>query len=278
MDPAAQPKIDDLDGALAALTNRVRADPSDVKLRIYLFQLLAVRGDWSRAKTQLDTAVSMDPSMMMIGRLYGDAITCETERAEIFAGKRAPTIFGQPEAWMASLVEAARLQATGMHEAAESLRGTAFDTAPTVAGAIDGQAFEWIADADGRFGPMLELIVNGRYFWAPFSRMQTIEIEPPTDLRDKIWMPAVITWTHGGKSGALIPTRYPNVERLDPSLKLAAQTVWQEVAEGVFEGQGQRLLATDSGEFPLMDIRQITLETEFEGASEVEDGAADTDV
>src|ERR1700749_2662618 len=132
MDPDAQPKaVDpavedlaagDLDRALATLTNRVRANPSDVKLRVYLFQLLAIRGDWARAKTQLETAVSMDPSMSMIGRLFGDAITCEAERTEIFQGKRSPTIFGQPEAWMAGLVEAARLQAIGEHAAAEALR------------------------------------------------------------------------------------------------------------------------------------------------------------
>ena len=261
MDPIAQLQADDLDGALAALTNRVRADPSDVKLRVYLFQLLAVRGDWARAKTQLDTAVSMDPSLMMIGRLYGDAITCETERGEIFAGTRSPTIFGEPEAWMASLVEATRLQATGAHAAAEPLRATAFDAAPAIAGTIDGEPFEWIADADGRFGPMLELIINGRYFWAPFGRIKAIEIEPPSDLRDKVWMPAIVTWSHGGKSGALIPTRYPNIERsADPTLKLAGQTVWQEVAEGIFEGQGQRLLATDAGEYAVMDVREIVLE------------------
>jgi len=290
MDPDAQPKaadpaVDDLaagdlDRALAALTNRVRANPADVKLRVYLFQLLAIRGDWARAKTQLETALSMDPSLSMVGRLYGDAINCETERAEIFQGKRSPTIFGQPEAWMASLVEAARLQAIGLHAAADSLRATAFDTAPTTAGTIDGQPFEWIADADSRFGPMIELIVNGRYFWAPFARMREIEIDPPSDLRDKIWVPAVVTWSHGGKSGALIPTRYPNLAAdADASLKLSSQTLWQEVGEGLFEGQGQRLIATDAGEFALMDIRLITLDTPFDGDAETEeDGTADADV
>ncbi|HVJ51647.1 MAG TPA: type VI secretion system accessory protein TagJ [Aliidongia sp.] len=268
MDPSAHLQADDLDGALAALTDRVRADPADVKLRIFLFQLLAVRGDWARAKTQLDTAVSMDPSLVMAGRLYGDAITCEAERTEIFAGKRSPTIFGEPQAWMASLVEAARLQASGAYDAAAGLREKAFDDAPTAAGEIDGQPFDWIADADSRFGPMLELIINGRYFWAPFMRIKAIEIEAPTDLRDKVWMPAVVTWSHGGKSGALIPSRYPGTERAaDGGFKLARKTDWKEVAPDTYEGCGQRLFATDAGEYAVMDIRQITLETTAENGN-----------
>ena len=35
--------------ALAALQALVRAQPQDAKLRVFLFQLLAVLGDWERA-------------------------------------------------------------------------------------------------------------------------------------------------------------------------------------------------------------------------------------
>ena len=33
--------------ALAALQNEVRAKPNDSKLRVFLFQLLAITGQWS---------------------------------------------------------------------------------------------------------------------------------------------------------------------------------------------------------------------------------------
>ena len=114
--------------------------------------------------------------------------------------------------------------------------------------------------------------------------MREIEIEEPSDLRDKVWTPAIVTWSHGGKSGALIPTRYPDLTaNADAGLKLSAQTIWHEVAEELFEGRGQRLIATDAGEFALMDIRQITLDTPFEGSPETEgaeeeDGTAGADV
>ena len=34
------------------------------------------------------------------------------------------------------------------------------------------QPFEWIADGDTRLGPVLEAIVNGRYYWIPFDRIR----------------------------------------------------------------------------------------------------------
>ena len=43
------------------------------------------------------------------------------------------------------------------------------DDAPTAAGTVNGRRFEWIADADSRLGPMLEVIINGRYGWLPMA-------------------------------------------------------------------------------------------------------------
>ena len=34
---------------------------------------------------------------------------------------------------------------------------------------------------------------------------------------------------------------------------------WVEAPAGVFSGLGQRVLATDVGEFPLMDVREILI-------------------
>jgi len=45
--------------ALASLQAQVRKDPADVKLRIFLFQLLCVLGQWQRASTQLEVCGEM---------------------------------------------------------------------------------------------------------------------------------------------------------------------------------------------------------------------------
>src|SRR5262249_29698112 len=180
-------KRGDLDAALTELTGEVRGDPANPKKRIFLFQLLCLTGAWDRAKIQLDTVVEMDPESALMAKVYGGAIACEAERRKIFSGETTPTIFGDPLPWMAELCEALRLDAKGEHEAAATLRGRAFDAAPTSSGRIDDKTFAWIADADARLGPMVEAIINGRYFWLPFLRLERITLDDPTDLRDQVW-------------------------------------------------------------------------------------------
>jgi type VI secretion system protein ImpE len=133
---------------------------------------------------------------------------------------------------------------------------------------LDGEPFSWIADADSRLGPVCEAIINGRYYWVPFSRLSRVIIDAPEDLRDMVWMPAHFQFDNGGESVALIPTRYPGSEASDDGqLLLARKTIWREAAPDIYHGLGQRLLATDTGEIPLMDVRSITL---GEGAAERE--------
>ena len=78
----------------------------------------------------------------------------------------------------------------GQFAAAARLREQAFAAAPATCGRVDGQSFQWIADADSRLGPMLEVIIADRYFWVPFCRIRRIALEKPTDLRDLVWLPA----------------------------------------------------------------------------------------
>ena len=76
--------------------------------------------------------------------------------------------------------------------------------APTASGTIDGKPFEWIADADPRLGPIMEAMVDGKYYWVPFTRLSRLDIEAPADLRDQVWMPAHFTWSNGGADGVEI--------------------------------------------------------------------------
>ena len=90
--------------------------------------------------------------------------------------------------------------------------------------------------------------------------MTKIEIEPPADLRDLVWIPAHLHFENGGESVALIPTRYPGSETAEDGLiVLARKTVWEELASGAHRGLGQRILATDADEVPLMEVRTISL-------------------
>lgn len=246
-------------GTLEQLKQEVRRAPRDVRLRTFLFQMFCVFGEWDRAVTQLTAAAELDPLALPMSQAYRAAIRCEMLRNRIFAGQRVPTVFGPPEPWMSLLIEADRLLAAGHLQQAAGLRDTAFDQAPAASGTIDGEAFAWIADADPRLGPMLEALVDGKYYWVPFHRLSRVDIEPPADLRDQVWMPAHFVWTNGGESFGFVPTRYPGSEAADePALALARRTEWQGRGEDWFLGCGQRMLATDQGEYAVMDIRNIT--------------------
>ena len=250
-----------LQPALTRLQDQVRREPANPKHRIFLFQLLAVLGQWERALNQLNVLAEMDASSLPMVQTYREALRCELLRAEVFAGRRSPLIFGDPEPWTALLLEALRLTAEGHYQQAASMREQAFEAAPTTPGVIDQQPFAWIADADARLGPTLEAVINGRYFWLPWNRLARITFEPPQDLRDAVWMPAQLQFANGGEAVGLIPTRYPDTDLArGDALALARRTEWREPAPGVYTGLGQRLLATDRTEFGLMDLRAVRLD------------------
>jgi type VI secretion system protein ImpE len=246
----------------------VRAKPADAKLRVFLFQLLCVHGQWQRALNQLKVASELDPAALPMAQMYGEAVRCEAIRSDVFAGRKSPMIFGQPDQWLALLIESLLAAGHGEPARAVELRARAFEEADASPGTLNGQPFEWVADADSRLGPVLEAIVNGRYYWIPFARLASVTLEEPEDLRDLVWMPAQLQFENGGELIGLIPTRYPGSERSDDGLiLLARKTVWEEIAPDTHHGLGQRIMATDTGEIPLLEMRELVVRSDAAAAA-----------
>ncbi|SEL35995.1 type VI secretion system protein ImpE [Roseateles sp. YR242] len=253
--------------ALAGIQQQVRQQPQDAKLRVLLFQLLAVNGQWARAAAQLEVCGELDAGTLAMVNTYREALKCELVREAVFEGKTTPMVMGEPAEWVAAMVQALKLDADGDHRAAQLMRAQALEQAPASAGTQDGQAFEWICDGDSRLGPILEANINGRYCWVPYSALAKIQIEPPEDLRDLVWAPAYLEFPNGGGSVALIPTRYPRTNAFDDERTwFSRRTEWQPLAgpsdageSDQFAGIGQRVLMTDQGEAGLLDLRLIEL-------------------
>jgi len=250
----------DVEEALQALQESVRNEPSNPSLRVFLFQLLCIRGEWERALTQLKLSGELDPINLAMVQTYREAVRCELFRQKVFSGEKSPLIFGNPPQWAAYLIEALRLLGAGEHSKSSELRNQAFELAPATGGEIDGQPFQWIADADPRIGPVLEAVVNGRYYWIPMQRLAKVDIEAPADLRDMVWTPAHLTFANEGVAVALIPARYPGSENSsDSAIQLARRTDWEQPVEDFYLGKGQRMFATDSDDYSLLSTRQIVL-------------------
>jgi len=250
-----------LDDALSALQTEVRNKPEDTRLRIFLFQLNCALGRLDKALSQLQVIASLDSETMLLAQIFRPVIACELLRREVFEGKRTPLIFGQPTEWLGLLVQANELVARGEFTAAAEARTRAFEAAPASSGKVNGQPCDWVADADSRLGPVLEAIVEGKYYWIPFCRIQKIETVKPSDLRDLVWLPAQFTWSNGGTAPGHIPVRYPGTESSPKdSLRLARETDWQQRAGETYLGLGQRVLATQAEEYPLLECRSIELD------------------
>ncbi len=250
-------KQGDINGSLKQLQEQVKKQPENAELRIFLFQLLSVMGQWERALTQLNVAGELDDSTLAMVSMYRQVIICEQLREQVFLGNKDPIIFGQPNEWVALLVQALKLTAQGEITKSQQLRTQAFDAAVITAGFINEQPFEWLADCDPRLGPVMEAMIDGRYLWIPVENIKSIDIEEPCDLRDVIWLPAHFTWNNEGESYGIIPTRYPLSYQHDPLLALSRKTEWQDCGDELFLGIGQKIWATDTNEYPVMDIRKI---------------------
>ena len=171
----------------------MRKRPGDAKLRIFLFQLLAVMGQWERALTQLKVAADLDPTTLPMVQTYRTRPAhARAMRSDGVRGQ-APRRHCSASPPMDGAAGARRCGSSrqGQFEAGRTLRERAFEDAPaTAAERIDGKLFAWIADADSRLGPMLEADHQRSLLLDPVRTARgASQFEKPADLRDLAWMP-----------------------------------------------------------------------------------------
>lgn len=244
---------------LARVQTEIRQKPNVLELRVYYFQLLSLTGQWQKALAQLQVCAQLDAKTLPMAQTYREALRCELLREDVFAGKRTPQVLGKPPQWLGLMIEAQQKLAEGSLAAAAAWRADALEEAPASVGTLNGEAFEWICDADSRLGPLVEAIVNGQYYWIPFSQFREIKIDAPEDLRDVVWAPAQFTFVNEGQTVALIPSRYIGSQAEDDEFKLSRKTAWTEVDGNTFTGLGQRTWATDQSDHALLDVRHLVI-------------------
>lgn len=259
-DAEAHIKAGRLEEALAAVQSLVRSAPAEPRARLFLFHLLCVLGQWERALNQLSVSRDLDAESVLLAQVFEPVVRAEMHRDTIFAGNAGPMIFGEPDAWLGHLVHANQLFAKGDREQAQKLRNEAFEAAPATSGTLNGEPFDWIADADSRLGPVLEVILNGSYYWVPFARIRAIDLPAPKELRDLVWIAAKFTWSNGGEAHGFIPARYPSTTAASAGdLRLARRTEWEEFGGDYYVGLGQRMLSLSTQDIPILEARTVEL-------------------
>ncbi len=251
-------KAGDVAAARAALIEEVRAHPDDRKPRMFLSQLLLVLGEWDKALTHMKALANLSPEALTLFTAYDRAIMAEKQREAVFAGKASPEGLAPAGPWFQLLLQALAAETRGDAEAAAGLRAEAFDQAPETKGEADGVAFDFIADADSRFGPALEAIVDGKYGLVPFEAVVELVCDGVRDLRDLVWMPARITLKTGQSGHIFIPARYPGAASDDDSaVRLARKTVWEDNGDLGTRGRGQRVFDAGESEIALLELRRL---------------------
>lgn len=228
-----------LDEAIAALGAEVRDNPTDVRRRTFLFELLCFQGEYDRAEKHLHLLADASPDAQMGAVLYFSALHAERVRRDLFQKKDYPS-----------------------EPASGNERG----------GTLNGDPFQTFEDADPRIGPRLELFAAGAYLWIPLEHVESIEIQPPKRLRDMLWAPALVRTGpafRGTELGeVLLPVLTPfSSTHSDDDVRLGRSTVWQEM-DGQAVPLGQRMFSVDGEDVPLLEIRKVEFATAAQAASE----------
>lgn len=220
-----------LTDALKALSAEVRDNPTDVRRRTFLFELLCFGGEYERADKQLAVLGQAGPSSEIGVLLYRSALYAERQRQDLFTGGEYPQRPDSP--------------------------------GPALTGTFNGKPFSAFSDADPRIGARLEIFAAGTYLWLPLEHVAAVHIEPPKRLRDLLWTPAAVRTTPSFKGAELgellLPVLAPfSWQHSDDAVRLGRATVWEQ-REGYPEEVpfGQKMWLVDNEEIPFLELRSL---------------------
>lgn len=220
-----------LQDAIDALGVELRSDPTDARRRTFLFELLCFAGDYDRADKQLDVLSAASKEAAMGALLYRSALHAQRLREEQFSAGSA-------------------LYASKPRE--------------DISGTINGRPFNRLRDADPRLGARLEVYAAGQYMWIPFEHIASVETKPPSQLRDLMWIPAVVRTGPAFKGAELgemlLPTLTPfSWDDESDDVRLGRVTEWVALESGHEVPIGRKLLIADDDEISLLDVRDLII-------------------
>ena len=233
MDAASLYKAGQLKPAIEALGMELRRQPSDTWRRTFLFELLCFVGDYDRAGKQLDLLAGSSKDAEAGGMLYRAALHAQQTRESMFANNDLPA--------------------------------PAVSDSPS--GLLNGSSFDYLSDEDPRLGACVEVFIAGSYTWVPFRYVESLEIAPPTRLRDLLWAPAILKTTPEFRlqdlGEVLLPCLAPlSWKHEDDAVRLGRATVWQHDTQyGAEVPFGAKVfLVGNYAESALLGIRSLTFQ------------------
>jgi type VI secretion system protein ImpE len=249
-----------LSSALTELTQDVKLHPGNVRLRIFLFELLCFTGDYDRAQRQLEVIGHQNESAEVGVEVYRNLLQAETNRRRLFSDGLRPSFLSEPPHYVQLHLDALNHVRNNCPAEAKQLLVRAQAMWSSVSGELGGRPFSSIRDTDDFVAPILEVFSKGAYLWLPFEYVQKITIVPPKFLRDLIWIPATVETREGSTGDVFIPVLYPGSDQDDnDEIRLGRITEWTTPGEGLARGLGQRTFLIDDEERAILEIRDLQL-------------------
>jgi type VI secretion system protein ImpE len=253
-------KAGQLQAAIDAQLDAVKAAPGDFNRRLFLFELSSFAGDLDRAKRQIEMMTYDTPEMQIAVGVYRLALDSEEARRALFAKGQPPQFFTPPPEHVAKRLEALGELRSGRPAEAAKLLQAANDAAPALKGQFNGKDFDGVRDGDDLFGPVIEVFNNGRYFWLSLEQASSVALNAPKFPRDLLWAPARVMLKDGTTGDVLMPALYPNSHaHADDAVKLGRATDWTTPAEGLTHGVGAKTFLIGDDAAGLLDWREMLI-------------------
>jgi type VI secretion system protein ImpE len=253
-------KASKLKEAIEAQTQAVKASPTDPGLRLFLFELLAFAGDLDRARRQIEAVTYDDPDQVAMLQRYKKLLDSEAERRKMFDEGIMPSFFIDPpfhlrmrqDAVMNFLRFHRGTEAQGLLEGARGML-------PNLKVLLNNQEYQGFHDCDDIFGTILEVMVNGQYYWLPLEQVTCLAMNPPKFPRDLLWIPTRLELSDGRTGEVFLPALYPGSHlHPDDQVKLGRNTDWKTWEDGPVLGIGEKTFL--AGEEPIGILEWRTLQ------------------
>jgi type VI secretion system protein ImpE len=247
-----------LRGAIEEVSRDVKAKPSEIRPRIFLFELLCFAGEYDRAEKQLEVIGHQSARAELGVQVYRNNLKAERDRRRLFSDGLAPHFLTEPPAYVDLHLSAINRLREGNTEEVRGLLDRAEEECPALGGMLDGQPFLDFRDCHDLTSSVLELIVHDKYTWVPFDQIKQIEIPAPRQLRDLMWTPARIEAVDGTIGEVFIPALYVgSSDHQDDQVKLGRMTDWPQTKKALYLPVGLRLFMVDGEEKAMLEARSI---------------------
>lgn len=248
----------DLTGAVAAALDLVRANPTNIPARIFLFELSLFSGDWDRAEKQLDVIGHQDANALIGSMIFRQCLHAERDRVKFFADGLKPGVLAPPPAYVEDLLAANNRIREGNSGEARAILDTVEEERPAFGCKVNGNDVEDFRDYNDATMALFEVIFKDSYTWLPFENVNKIEFFAPKSLRDLYWLQAQVDMTNGTSGEMFFPALYSGSWKHDNDMvRLGRMTDWLDIGSDLFTGEGTKLFWMDGKDRSILDIQTI---------------------